>query len=213
MDNFKNLAGIRRDYGALSLNEEVVLDDPIAQFESWFAEVLEKERHDPTAMVLSTVDEQGHPDSRVVLLKGINTGHFLFYTNYLSIKGRQLQHEPYVALNFYWPEMVRQVRIRGQVKKLSTKESDHYFASRPLKSQLSAIVSPQSQEIKNRSVLEEALLELEENETPISRPKHWGGYKVIPEEMEFWQGRDNRLHDRIQYKKQDEQWTKRRLAP
>lgn len=213
MDNFKNIASIRRDYGGLSLNEEVVLEDPIAQFESWFAEVLENEQHDPTAMVLSTVDEEGHPDSRVVLLKGINAGHFLFYTNYQSIKGRQLQHEPYVALNFYWPEMVRQVRIRGQVKKLSAKESDNYFASRPLKSQLSAIISPQSQEIKNRAVLEEALLELEESQMSISRPKHWGGYMVIPEEMEFWQGRDNRLHDRIQYKKQEDQWVKRRLAP
>lgn len=213
MDNLKNFSDIRRDYGSLSLNEEVVLDDPIAQFELWFAEVLEKEQHDPTAMVLSTVDEQGHPDSRVVLLKGISEDHFLFYTNYQSMKGRQLQSEPYAALNFHWPVMARQVRIRGPVKKLSAKESDSYFASRPFKSQLSAIVSPQSQEIRDRRVLEEALNELEQSHTTIARPKHWGGYKLAPEQIEFWQGRDNRLHDRIQYIKEATKWLKHRLAP
>jgi pyridoxamine 5'-phosphate oxidase len=212
----KKIADLRRDYGALSLDESDLPEDPLTQFTLWFEGALESEAEDPTAMVLSTVDEKGNPDSRVVLLKGIEDGSFLFYTNYHSTKGRQVQHHPQVALNFYWPTMVRQVRIRGRIQKISAEKSDAYFLSRPFKSQQSAVVSPQSQEIPNRSFLEDALKDLEQSSHAmnLSRPKHWGGYQIIPSEIEFWQGRDNRLHDRIQYYKNKQgQWLYRRLAP
>ena len=200
MNRWKGLSDIRRDYGQLSLNEGEVKASPIAQFEDWFMEVLKVEKQDPTAMVLSTVDELGHPDSRVVLLKAIHDDSFIFYTNYESTKSLQISNTPYVALNFYWPEMARQVRIRGTVKRTSKAQSDEYFSSRPVASQLSAIVSPQSRKVDTRDELESRLNELiAEFQQPIIRPKHWGGYAVFPQEMEFWQGRDNRLHDRIHY--------------
>jgi len=216
MSHFRSIADIRREYGDLSLNEESVLSDPIAQFQNWFEEVLQHEKNDPTAMVLSTVDDQGNPDSRVVLLKALDeAGHFIFYTNYLSTKARQLDGKSSAALNFYWPEMSRQVRVRGTVEKVSETDSDLYFASRPAASQLSAIISPQSQEIASRAVLEQALtaLKQQQGEQLITRPAHWGGYSIIANEIEFWQGRDNRLHDRIQYYRQGKQWFHHRLAP
>ncbi|WP_347252417.1 pyridoxal 5'-phosphate synthase, partial [Legionella sp.] len=147
MNDWRTIADIRREYGDLNLNEEAINECPIAQFKLWFEQGLTTEKSDPTAMVLSTVDEKGRPDSRVVLLKELDEGAFVFYTNYNSIKSLQIQHTPYVALNFYWPQLVRQVRIRGRVKRVSRKQSDVYFASRPLSSQLSAIASPQSQKI------------------------------------------------------------------
>jgi len=212
---WKTIADIRREYGQLSLCEDNVDDYPIAQFERWFADVVKAEKGDPTAMVLSTVDERGHPDSRVVLLKEVEDGTFVFYTNYQSTKALQIAGHPYVALNFYWPEMARQVRIRGNIIKVSATQSDAYFSSRPIGSQLSAITSPQSQKIKGRLELEETLNALiaASQQKPIMRPSHWGGYRVIPEEIEFWQGRDNRLHDRIQYTLQDGKWAHHRLAP
>lgn len=215
MGNFRDLADIRRDYGELSLSEDTAQADPIAQFQLWFEDVLKNEKNDPTAMVLSTVDDRGYPDSRVVLLKGIDEGNFLFYTNYQSTKAVQIHHAPYAALNFYWPQMARQVRIRGRIKKVSNAQSDNYFSTRPVKSQLSALVSPQSQEIDSRTVLETALNQLIEQhgQKPVVRPENWGGYMVIPDEIEFWQGRDNRLHDRIHYYRQANQWMHRRLAP
>lgn len=215
MNNFRTLADIRRDYGELSLNEDSASLDPIAQFKVWFEDVLKNEKNDPTAMVVSTVDEKGCPDSRVVLLKGLQEGNFVFYTNYQSAKAIQIQNNPYAAINFYWPQMARQVRIRGRVKKVSKEQSDEYFSSRPVKSQLSAIVSPQSQEIQDRYFLENALnnLILQQNQELVVRPNHWGGYMIIPDEIEFWQGRDNRLHDRIQYYREDGDWKHRRLAP
>lgn len=215
MNKWKGLSDIRRDYGDLSLNEENIHDCPIAQFESWFAEVVKTEKSDPTAMVLSTVDESGHPDSRVVLLKGIQDGAFIFYTNYQSAKSLQIKKTPYVALNFYWPDMVRQVRIRGSVKRTNRAQSDAYFSSRPTTSQLSAIISPQSSEISGRAELEQKFNELVANhqQQPVMRPIHWGGYVVTPDEIEFWQGRDNRLHDRIHYYQQQGKWHYRRLAP
>ncbi len=215
MSNFRSIADIRRDYGDLNLDEKSVTPDPIEQFKQWFEEIIQNERNDPTAMVLSTVDAQGNPDSRVVLLKSIEDSNFLFYTNYLSAKGMQIENKPYVALNFYWPEMARQVRIRGAVKKVSEEDSDAYFSSRPIKSQLSAVISPQSHEIPDRATLEKSLNDLiiQHGQESVIRPKHWGGYMVIPDEIEFWQGRDNRLHDRIQYYRQDRQWLHRRLAP
>ena len=210
------ISGIRREYGDLSLSDADILDSPIEQFNQWFTEVLKTEKNDPTAMLLSTVDEQCHPDSRVVLLKGLDEGAFVFYTNYHSTKAQQINKNPYVALNFYWPSLVvRQVRIRGQVKKVSASQSDDYFASRPKTSQFSAIISPQSKEITGRAELERALNELiaTHQQELVMRPKHWGGYMIIPDEFEFWQGRDNRLHDRIQYYQKQGQWKHRRLAP
>lgn len=214
MNQFRSIADIRRDYGELTLDEQTIHDNPIEQFKLWFDEVLAVEPHDPTAMVLSTIDEQGFPDSRVVLLKGLEDDNFVFYTNYHSSKGLQLAKNPQAALNFYWPHMARQVRIRGLVEQLSPQHSDEYFASRPPLSQLSAIVSPQSQIIKNRAVLEEALEHLTSDKPQtISRPAHWGGYRLLPQTIEFWQGRDNRLHDRVAYCRQNNVWSHARLAP
>lgn len=215
MSKFRSIADIRRDYGELELNEHTTHTDPFTQFKLWFEEVLEVEQSDPTATVLSTVDEHGHPDSRVVLLKGIEDEAFIFYTNYLSAKGLQLQKNPHAALNFYWPQMARQVRIRGAVEKVTKELSDIYFSSRPVNSQMGAIISPQSQKIQNRAYLEQAINQLIQThgQDPIVRPEHWGGYKLIPETIEFWQGRDNRLHDRIAYCRQNKDWSHHRLAP
>jgi pyridoxamine 5'-phosphate oxidase len=214
MSGWKTLADIRREYGDLRLNEDGLQADPIAQFQRWFSEILPTEMVDPTAMVLSTVDAEGRPDSRVVLLKGIEDEKFVFYTNYNSVKSRQIRVNSFVALNFYWPAMARQVRVRGNVHGVSAEQSDDYFASRPLKSQLSALISPQSSEIGSRDELDRAFENLlKQNDQPIIRPDHWGGYSVKPFEIEFWQGRDSRMHDRIQYNLHHEKWTYRRLAP
>ena len=215
MTHLLKLSAIRHEYGDSSLNDEDLSHSPIIQFKRWFSEVLNTETNDPTAMLLSTVDEHGHPDSRVVLLKGLQAGAFVFYTNYQSRKAKQINQNPYVALNFYWPNMVRQVRVRGRIKPVSEAQSNAYFATRPRASQLNAMISPQSSEIASRSELEYALNEWMSNhpEELIMRPEHWGGYKVIPDEYEFWQGRDNRFHDRIQYYREEKKWWHRRLAP
>jgi len=215
MGDFKSIADIRREYGKTDFNEKSANKDPIAQFQLWFDELLTYDLPDPTAMVLSTVDAKGRPDSRVVLLKGLDKDNFIFYTNYESAKSKQLQTTSFAALNFYWPQMTKQIRVRGEVKKISKEQSDAYFASRPVTSQFSAIVSPQSQEIANRTFLEDALDDLiqRQGENPIIRPDHWGGYMVIPFEIEFWQGRENRLHDRIKYFRQGNEWKLKRLAP
>lgn len=215
MGDYRSIADIRREYGELVLSENSIQEDPVAQFNHWFEDVVQKEKYDPTAMVLSTVDEKGYPDSRVVLLKGIEDGNFIFYTNYQSTKAIQLNKTPYAALNFYWPHMSRQVRIRGQVNKVSHQISDEYFSSRPINSQLSAIISPQSREVASRLFLEQRLNDLIQDigQEPVLRPEFWGGYRVVPEEFEFWQGRDNRLHDRIHFVRTGEKWQHRRLAP
>ncbi|MCW8408668.1 pyridoxamine 5'-phosphate oxidase [Legionella sp. PATHC035] len=215
MTNFRSIADIRREYGDLNLSEESLPDDPLVQFKLWFEDVLKNEKNDPTAMVLSTVDNRGYPDSRVVLLKGVDDGTFVFYTNYQSTKSKQIQNNPHVALNFYWPQMARQVRVRGQIKQVDEEQSDLYFSSRPIKSQFSAIISPQSHEVTGRESLEKALNDLiqKHGQEPVLRPSYWGGYMVIPDEIEFWQGRDNRLHDRIHYYQHDGQWKHHRLAP
>jgi pyridoxamine 5'-phosphate oxidase len=215
MTQWKTIADIRREYGKLSLSEDKVPECPMTQFERWFADVVKTEKSDPTAMVLSTVDEQGHPDSRVVLLKETKDGSFIFYTNYQSAKSIHIKTNPYAALNFYWPEMARQVRVRGRVKKVSKEQSSAYFSSRPRTSQLSAMASPQSSEIINRQELEQRLNDLitKYQQEPLICPDFWGGYEVIPDEIEFWQGRDNRLHDRIHYYRDQGKWLHRRLAP
>ena len=207
----------RREYGQHGLNENMVAASPIIQFESWFSEAVKAEHDDPSAMVLSTVDSSGRPDSRVVLLKGIESDSFVFYTNYNSIKAQEFSVMPHVALNFYWSKLARQVRVRGEVSRVSDTVSDEYFASRPRMSQLSALASFQSEVIPNREVLEARLhalaIKYPEN-TPINRPSFWGGFSVRPVEIEFWQGRDNRLHDRIHYQKgSNNQWAITRLSP
>lgn len=215
MNDWRTIADIRREYGDLELTETIIQPNPIDQFKLWFEATQTTEKSDPTAMVLSTVDEKGWPDSRVVLLKGLEQDTFVFYTNYDSNKSMQLQQTPYAALNFYWPQMARQIRIRGRVKRTGSEQSDAYFSHRPLESQLSAVASPQSSEITDRQVLEDAFNKLlvEHRQTPVIRPQNWGGYYVIPDEMEFWQGRDSRLHDRFHYFKQNGSWVFRRLAP
>lgn len=215
MSHKQTIADSRREYGNAMLDENQAGSDPFILFNIWFEAVLASEKNDPTAMVLSTVDKDGKPDSRVVLLKGLEDNRFIFYTNYNSNKGLQFSHTPWAALNFYWPEMSRQVRIRGRVMRTDTQQSDAYFAERPRASQLSAIASPQSQPIASRQILDDTLQELITvyQQKPLPRPDNWGGYCVIPDEMEFWQGRDNRLHDRLHYQKKDGQWQVVRLAP
>lgn len=215
MNKWKSIADIRREYGELSLEISSVDPSPFNQFEKWFNDVLKSEAHDPTAFVLSTVDSNGYPDSRVLLLKSIQNQNFIFYTNYESHKAIQLASNPRVALNFYWPQMARQVRIRGHACKILQKNSDDYFSSRPLKSQVAAKISPQSQVINSRKVLEDAYHRQLDgtSSSVISRPENWGGYQVEPNEFEFWQGRDNRLHDRIQYTRKNDDWCTTRLAP
>lgn len=207
----------RREYGQSALTEKMVAASPMLQFESWFLEAMQTELDDPTAMVLSTVDRAGRPDSRVVLLKGVELGAFVFYTNYNSTKAQELSTMPHVALNFYWSKMARQVRIRGEATRVSGDVSDAYFASRPRMSQLGALASHQSEVIPDREVLEDRLravsIEYPEN-TPIPRPSSWGGFAVCPVEIEFWQGRDNRLHDRIHYEQVSQnKWSITRLSP
>lgn len=209
------IADIRREYGDTSLNEEETFMSPLVQFDAWFQDALTHEHDDPTAMVLSTVDASGHPDARVVLLKGIEDNAFIFYTNYNSAKGREIATNPHVALTFYWSKMVRQVRVRGTITRVSDAMSDAYFKARPFMSQLSAIASLQSEVIADRQGLADAcdVLAARYRDQPIPRPDYWGGYAVVPVEVEFWQGRDNRLHDRIRYVFADEQWVKARLSP
>ena len=216
MEDGKIIANIRRHNGDRTFDEKHLAADPILQFQRWFDAVVEEGKEaDPTAMVLSTVDSKGLPDSRVLLLKAIENGGFVFYSNYESAKAMELAHTPYAALNFYWPSLVRQVRVRGRVERVSAAQSEAYFSSRPKASQISALASPQSHEIPNREFLEDLVntAQRKYQDVAISCPKNWGGYCVIPEEIEFWQGRDNRLHDRIQYFKDHEKWNFHRLAP
>lgn len=216
MENLKTLADIRREYGELILSEQNLPNNPLSLFNQWLADIVNMDESiDATAMVLSTVDKNGHPDSRVVLLKGIEEGLFTFYTNYLSEKGEQLKVNPHAALNFYWPILSRQVRIKGFVQKSASACSDQYFHSRPIASQIGAIVSAQSQRIPDREFLEQAFNQVSQTTAAdaIARPDYWGGYQLTPVYIEFWQGRNNRLHDRIAYCRQEEEWNHYRLAP
>lgn len=210
------LADLRREYALARLDEDSVDADPIPQFLRWIEEARHAELPEPNAMTLATVDADGQPQARVVLLKEATADGFVFYTNYASAKGQELAQNPRAALVFLWLELERQVRINGRVTKVATSESDAYFANRPRGSQLGALVSHQSRVVTDRAALDEryARLEREYHDHPIPRPEHWGGYRLQPESIEFWQGRRSRLHDRLRYRRNSEgQWRLERLEP
>jgi pyridoxamine 5'-phosphate oxidase len=208
------ISDIRIDYALKSLDVTDVKASPLDQFKLWFDEALEAKVLEVNAMHLGTVQADGRPNSRVVLLKGLDEG-FVFYTNYNSKKGKELSLNPYVALTFYWAELERQIRILGKIEKVSPEESDEYFFSRPFGSQIGAWVSSQSDVIEDREVLAKKEAELQHTFSPntIKRPENWGGYRVIAHELEFWQGRPSRLHDRILYTLEENKWTISRLSP
>ena len=210
-----SIADIRKDYQLKSLSEYEVDQNPFTQFSVWWNEAVQSEIDEVNAMALSTVTSVGKPSSRIVLLKGYDEQGFVFFTNYSSDKGQQLAQNNFAALLFFWKELERQVRIEGVVSKVSVEESDAYFNSRPLGSRLGAWASPQSQKISDREVLNKELTKFTEqfDQENIPRPAHWGGYRVRPNRIEFWQGRSNRLHDRILYEQDNDNWQISRLAP
>lgn len=211
-----DIACIRKTYSQKSLSEKDIDTDPIRQFDEWWQEAIASAIDEANAMTLATASADGMPSARIVLLKGFSEKGFIFFTNYESYKGTQLTENPKACLVFFWKELERQVRITGVVQKISEKESDEYFHSRPLASQLGACASPQSTVIENREWLEARYQELEKKigGTAVHRPEHWGGYIVKPVIIEFWQGRPSRLHDRIEYSLQENgEWKAVRLAP
>jgi len=207
------LARLREEYTGSGLRESD--PDPIEQFRGWFEEALAAELHEPNAMTLATATPGGSPSARMVLLKGFDERGFVFYTNYEGRKAEELEANPRAALVLYWGELRRQVRVEGGVSRLPDAESDAYFAGRPRGSQLGAWASEQSRPVSDRGVLEQRLRELEANYEghDVPRPPFWGGYRVEPETIEFWQGRENRLHDRLVYRRSDGQWRRERLQP
>lgn len=213
--NKKEIESLRREYSQRELHENDVADNPIRQFDRWFGEALNAELPEPNAMTLATATPSGAPTARIVLLKGFDAPGFRFYSNYKSRKGRELERNPRAALCFFWPELERQVRIEGRVKKLSREESAAYFKNRPRQSQLGAWASSQSAEVESREVLQQQFDEIrkkfEDEDVPL--PEFWGGYLLRHEQVEFWQGRPGRLHDRMAYSREDDKWRIARLAP
>ena len=209
------LQNLRQDYKAAELSENDIVNNPITQFEKWFENAANAEIFEPNAMTLATADKSGRPNARMVLLKGVDKEGFSFYSNYLSQKGKELKRNPLACLVFHWGELERQVRIEGKVEKLDKETSEAYFHSRPTGSKIGAIVSPQSQVIDDREILETKMEEATEyyEGKKIPKPAHWGGYLVKPTTIEFWQGRSNRLHDRIKYTLVNGNWKIERLAP
>jgi len=208
------IADLRQEYMRAGLAEQDAHADPLRQFERWLRDAISADVPTPNAMSLATVSTTGAPSARIVLLKGIENDSFVFYTNYESRKGRELAAHPAASLVFYWAELERQVRIDGRVERTSAQAADDYFASRPLGARLSSWASQQSTRVRDRRALEDALAQMSARwgEQP-PRPPHWGGYRVIPESIEFWQGRANRLHDRLLYTRDGERWKIERLAP
>lgn len=210
-----SIADLRKEYSRASLSEEDVHPDPIEQFSKWFGEAIAAQVPEANAMSVSTVGANGRPSSRILLIKDFDQRGFTFFTNYESRKGNELLDNQYGALLFYWIELERQVRIEGRVERISAAENDAYFQSRPLKSRLGAIASSQSRPIDSRATLENRLAQVEQQygEHPV-RPAHWGGYRLVPDYLEFWQGRPSRFHDRIAYTRQpDGNWQRQRLQP
>ncbi|MCG7857221.1 pyridoxamine 5'-phosphate oxidase [Flavihumibacter sediminis] len=211
-----SIADIRKEYSQHSLDEADVAAHPIRQFDLWWNECINSKIDEVNAMTLATASSDGLPAARIVLLKGYDDNGFVFFTNYNSFKGQQLEENPRACLVFFWKELERQVRITGLIEKVSSEESDNYFHSRPLSSRIGAWASPQSQVIESRSILKDKETELAESfdGKEIPRPLHWGGYRVKPVSVEFWQGRVSRLHDRIQYTLEENgKWKIERLAP
>jgi pyridoxamine 5'-phosphate oxidase len=213
-EGLPDLAGLRNEYALKQLDERDVDRDPLKQFGVWMVEAIHAQVPEPTAMSLATVDAKGRPAGRIVLLKGVDPRGFVFYTNYSSRKGKELAAHPVAALTFLWKELERQVRIEGSVEKVSAKESEAYYATRPLGSRIGAWASPQSEAIESRAWLEKRWEELGKqygDNPPL--PPDWGGYRVIPDYLEFWQGRRSRLHDRVAYTRREGAWKIARLAP
>ncbi len=213
----QNLADMRRDYTRDGLSEAQAPDEPFSLFHRWFGEAVKTEQLpvEPNAMTLATVDADGRPHCRVLLLKALDERGFTFFSNYDSAKGEQLAARPFAAMTFFWPSLERQVRIEGRVERVSAEESDAYFQVRPLGSRLGAWASPQSRIIADRGELERLLAETQERflNTAPHCPEHWGGYRLLAERIEFWQGRPSRLHDRLNYRLVDGNWQRERLAP
>ena len=209
-----NLSDLRREYSLKTLDAGEVDRDALRQFEVWMQEAIKAEMPEPTAMHLATIGADGRPGGRIVLLKGVDARGFVFYTNYESRKGRDLDAHPVAAITFLWKELERQVRIEGNVEKVEAAESDAYFASRPVAARIGAWASPQSAEIESRAWLMAriAKMALAHGHAP-TRPPHCGGYRLVPDRLEFWQGRESRLHDRIAYTREANQWRIARLAP
>lgn len=208
------IANIRRDYRMAALDEAAAGDDPILFFRRWFGEAEASGIDEVNALTLATADVDGAPHARIVLLKGLDELGFVFYTNYDSDKGAQLAANPQAAAVFFWKELERQVRVEGRVERVSSAESDEYFSSRPVGSRVGAWASEQSRPVAGREMLEDSYAAFEKKfEGDVPRPPHWGGYRIVPERIEFWQGRSSRLHDRIVFVKSAEGWDKRRLQP
>lgn len=208
------LADLRKSYERNELDEATSTDDPLRQFQAWLEQAIEAELPEPNAMTLATVGADGRPSTRVVLIKGVDARGLVWYTNYESRKGRELALNPHAALQFHWVELERVVRIEGRVEFASAEESDAYFASRPLDSRIGAWASPQSQPIASRAVLvANAAKAAARHGLNPPRPPHWGGYRLVPDRWEFWQGRRSRLHDRLCYRRVDGRWLRERLAP
>lgn len=212
--NNMNLHNIRQDYSSQSLNEEDCTAQPLEQFQHWLSEAMQAKVNEPTAMNLATVGDNGRPQARIVLLKEVAAQGLVFFSNYQSRKGRALAHNPYAAVTFFWPELERQVRIEGIVQHLNNTDSDAYFRTRPYTSRIGAWASQQSEVISSKlELMTRATKFAAKYLLAVPRPPHWGGYLLTPNQFEFWQGRPSRLHDRIQYIWQNDNWIRQRLAP